>query len=292
MDYSNPIQIKNILNLLDPNYPELKYENMHQIHDPLYYIKGPKTVIKFINSDYIIYKVRIPKTINKFDLHSIAQFYKHDKTLYSNIILIYKNNILDSDKTSIDFISEDDEFRIIETRTYPDDTFYNYLFQKKGEKMNIIVNFNTGQKVNLILSGDITVSEMIKAFNLKFGIENKYNKLIYNANRLTYDDKRKIREVVRYWDKIVSIKATNPPYTIGKTVVINISYTEKNIEGWVFEIGLLNSINYVIKKVEAFHKRKVKKLFVINKELNRNDDRCLLEIGIKENFYCLIELEK
>ena len=95
MDYSNPTQIQNILNLLDPNYPELKYENMHQIHDPLYYIKGPKTVIKFINSDYIIYKVRIPKTINKFDLHSIAQFYKHDKTLYSNIILIYKNNILD-----------------------------------------------------------------------------------------------------------------------------------------------------------------------------------------------------
>ena len=158
--------------------------------------------------------------------------------------------------------------------------------------MNILVNFNTGQKANLTLSGDVTVSEMIKAFNLKFGIENKYNQLIYNASKLMSNDKRKIREVFHNCEKILSIKVTNPPYILGKTVVINISYTEKNIEHWIFEIGLLNSINYVIKKVESFYYRNVKKLFVIGKELNRNDDRCLLEIGIKENFDCLIELEK
>ena len=158
--------------------------------------------------------------------------------------------------------------------------------------MNILVNFNTGQKENLPLSGDVTVSEMIKAFNLKFGIENKYNQLIYNASKLMSNDKRKIREVFHNYEKILSIKVTNPPYILGKTVVINIFYTEKNIEHWIFEIGLLNSINYVIKKVESFYYRKVKKLFVIGKELNRNDDRCLLEIGIKENFNCLIELEK
>ena len=155
--------------------------------------------------------------------------------------------------------------------------------------MNVVIHFNNGTKINMILPGDTTVSEMIKALNLRCGIENKYNKLIYNAVPLISNDQRKIKDVFHNGEKIFSIKADNPPYTIGKTVVIDISYTEKNIEHWVFDIGLLNSINLVIRKVESFHHRIVKRLFVKGYELNRNDDRCLLEIGIKENFDCLIE---
>ena len=74
--------------------------------------------------------------------------------------------------------------------------------------------------------------------------------------------------------------------------MIDISYTEKNIEGWIFDIGLLNSVNLIIKKVESFHNRKVKKIILEGKELTRNEEKCLLEYGIKNNFNCLVEFEK
>ena len=292
MNYNNPIQIKNILNLLNPNYTGLKYNNINQVEDPLYYIKGPKIIIKFINSDYIIYKVRIPKTINKYDLHTIAKLYKYNKGSYADVLLIYNNNILNNDESSIEFISEEDEFRIIEPRNYPDDSYYNYLNKKIGNKMNIFIFFPTGKVINFILPENTFISEMIKALNLKFGLENKYTSLSYNAENLASYKDRTIKDIIHDKDRVYLNEITNPPYTIGKTVMIDISYTEKNIEGWIFDIGLLNSVNLIIKKVESFHNRKVKKIILEGKELTRNEEKCLLEYGIKNNFNCLVEFEK
>ena len=292
MNYNNPIQIKNILNLLNPNYTGLKYNNINQVEDPLYYIKGPKIIIKFINSDYIIYKVRIPKTINKYDLHTIAKLYKYNKNSYADVLLIYNNNILNNDESSIEFISEEDEFRIIEPRNYPDDSYYNYLNKKIGNKMNIIIFFQNGKVINFILPKNTFISEMIKALNLKFGLENNYIRFSYNAENLASYKDRAIKDIIHDKDKVLVMEITNPPYTIGKTVMIDISYTDKNIEGWFFDIGLLNSVNMIIKKVESFHKRKVKKIILGGKELTRNEEKCLLEYGIKNNFNCLVEFEK
>lgn len=161
MNYDNPNQIKFILNLIDPKFPGLKYNNINEVQDPLYYIKGHKITIKFINSDFIIYKVRIPKSISKFDLYTIAKLYKFHKNSNSDILLIYNNNILNNDESSIEFISENDEFRIVELRNYPDDSYYKFLNQKNIKKQNIIITFLSGHKVNFILPEDITISEMI-----------------------------------------------------------------------------------------------------------------------------------
>ena len=133
---------------------------------------------------------------------------------------------------------------------------------------------------------------MIKALNLKFGLENNYIRFSYNAENLASYKDRAIKDIIHDSDKVFVMEITNPPYTIGKTVMIDISYTDKNIEGWFFDIGLLNSVNMIIKKVESFHKRKVKKIILGGKELTRNEEKCLLEYGIKNNFNCLVEFEK
>ena len=142
MNYDNPNQIKFILNLIDPKFPGLKYNNINEVQDPLYYIKGHKITIKFINSDFIIYKVRIPKSISKFDLYTIAKLYKFHKNSNSDILLIYNNNILNNDESSIEFISENDEFRIVELRNYPDDSYYKFLNQKNIKKKILELLFN------------------------------------------------------------------------------------------------------------------------------------------------------
>ena len=178
MDYNNPNQIRNILNLLNPNYPGLKYKEINKIDDPLYYIKVPKTIIKFVNSDYLIYKVKIPKTITKFDLYSIGKLYKSNTLSDSDVLLIYKNNVLAKDESSIEFISDEDEIRIIEPRNYPDDSFFNLLTKKNEKKMNVIFLSQTGQKSNLILPESTLISDMIKAYKLKFGLENNFTYLI------------------------------------------------------------------------------------------------------------------
>ena len=158
--------------------------------------------------------------------------------------------------------------------------------------MNIIISLNSGRSVNFVLPKNTTISEMIKAFNLAYGLENKYNKLLYNAKTLQLNDNRKIGDVIKNLEKIVSFRISDFPYVIGKSVVVHISYTEKNIEHWIFDIGLLNSIKYIINKVESFHNRKVEKIFVIGKVFDRNEDKCLSQIGIKDNFDCLVKFQK
>jgi len=293
MSYDNPNQIKNILNLLNPNYPGLKYDNANKIEDPLYYIKTVKKTLKFINSDYIIYKVRIPITITKYDLYTIAKLYKNNNQSSSDVLLIYQNKVLAQDESSIEFISEDEEIRIIEPRNYPDDLYYNFLIQTNELKFNIIFSLQSGRKKNLILPGSTSISDMIKAFKLKFGLENDYTELIYNSIKLSAKDNRKIMDVIINGSVIFVLNIINSPYVIGKSVVVNISYnTKKILENWIFDIGLLNSIKYIIDKVESFHRARIKNLSIGNKKLTRDDERCLSEIGIFQNFDCIVEFEE
>ena len=211
MNYNSPNQIKNILNLINPNYPGLKFNDINEIEDPLYYIKEPKKIIKFINSDYLIYKVRIPKYITKYDLYTISKLYKNNKKSNSDVLLIYQNEILVQDDSSIELISDEDEIRIIEPRNYPDDSYYKLLLQKNERMLNIICQFQFGQKVNFFLPESTLISDMIKAFKLKFGLENKYTSLIHQALTLDTSDNRKIMNVIKDGDYIQIIIHNNPP---------------------------------------------------------------------------------
>ena len=67
-------------------------------------MKNQKKIIRFINSDYKEYKVKIPLSITKYDLYSIAQNYRCSNNIgtYSDILLIHNNIIINMDETSIE----------------------------------------------------------------------------------------------------------------------------------------------------------------------------------------------
>ena len=93
MNFENKYQIMKLVNQLNPDLS--LFEKDDDILDPLYYIKGKKMLIKFINSDYKIIKIYFPISITKKDFYSIAYHYK--SLTISNILLIHKNNILNED---------------------------------------------------------------------------------------------------------------------------------------------------------------------------------------------------
>ena len=123
MDYSEPNQIKHLLNNLDTNSPLLKEGN--DIDDPLSYVNDKKKVIKFINHDFKIFNVKVPISIDKKTLYDIATLYQ--SMINARILLIYMNCILYQDESSSDCIGDGDFVIIIENIYYLDDTYYNSL---------------------------------------------------------------------------------------------------------------------------------------------------------------------
>ena len=121
MDYTEPTQIRHLLNNLDTNSPLLKEGN--DINAPLPYVNEKKKLIKFINHDFKIFNVKVPISIDKKTLYDIAGLYKTMPK--SEILLIYMNCILYQDESSIDSIGDGDFVIIIENIYYLDNIYYN-----------------------------------------------------------------------------------------------------------------------------------------------------------------------
>ena len=126
MNYDHPNQIKSLLNHLNPNNSEFKKSNY--IEDILPYVNQDKKIIKFINSNYTLFNVKITYSISKLEFYSIEDSYKCIYT--TSILLIHNNKVLKKDESSIDDINNYDTIFIIEDRSYPDDSYYIYLQNK------------------------------------------------------------------------------------------------------------------------------------------------------------------
>ena len=106
--------------------------NNEEIEDVLPYIDEPKMVLKFSNissiKDGTYIKVKLPKSITKSDLYSIAKKYQVD--FYSDILLSCNNYLLKNDDTSIEGIEEGSIINIIEDVDFPDGAYYKALMEK------------------------------------------------------------------------------------------------------------------------------------------------------------------
>ena len=72
----------------------------------MHYVKDEKQLIKFINHDFKIFNVKIPISIDKKTLYVIASLFK--TRLFSSILLVYMNCVLNEDESSINIISDGD----------------------------------------------------------------------------------------------------------------------------------------------------------------------------------------
>ena len=294
INFEYPNQIKALINLLNENYSGFKYEN--EVKDPLFYLKGPKIMIKFINSNFEVKKVKIPKlTITKYDLYTIANLYKY---FFNNnkILLIHKNKILNKDESPIDFISDNDNIIIIEPRYFPDDSYYKSLMKKSSNDFrNVILNLYYGNILHRSFPSDITFGEMCKAFYLILGSSNyEYLFLKYDEGfRIDPNDKRKLKEFV----KSLSLEERGKGGIITAHIKVlgkQINFTI-NSNSYNYIIGILNKIEDIIIYYEPIEERKVKSIKIGEIEIKRDEDKrlcSLLSLGITKDFKCQIEFEE
>ena len=293
LNMNEKYQIMNIINRLNPDISSLKTQN--EILDPLHYIKEPKKLIKFINSDFNLYNVKIPYSISKSDLYSIVEQYKFLR--HTNILLIHKSSVIKEDESSIEFISEGDTIIIIENRNYPDDSFYKSLVKNNPNENLINISFidenRTKPKINMQFPSNITCYQMMQAFSLKCGYnKNDFMFRCYSVSSL-HSKITTVKELfpslindIYYWETGSTVAFRTIRY--GKPIIINILINSGKVN--TIYLGLLNSNKLLVERIEIEGGFKVKNITVNHKTLNIKDEMSLKSLGFKEDCTCFVEI--
>ena len=285
-NFINPNNINQNMNL---NQINQNLENNNSVEDVLPYINEPKKILKFStisnnsNGNYIT--VKLPNSITRSDLYSIAKKYQTD--YYSDIILSYNNYLLKSDNSTIEGIPENSIINIIEDVDYPDDSYYNNLMKKneKEEKIRFGFNFPSGERKFLLFPNNITFSEMEKAAFSKLSLNTKSTRIL----DLPIYKNQKLNTLINHCFHIDKCHSINSHWKFGKIINAKIKdINEKEVN--VVQIGTLNSTLQLYKNAETLCSRKVKKLSIKNKLIERENIKSLASIGINEDFECIVEL--
>ena len=149
---------------------------------------------------------------------------------------------MSKDDSSIeDIINNGDFIIIIEDRNYPDDSYYKFLQNKNGEK--IIIDINYLKKKRLSLPIDVKIYEMLNAYKLLIGIDDRNYKFLFNGETINPKDETKINEKFRNYSRITCDKLDilMGGFRIkGKKIFAKVIIDGKNIE---IKFGTLNSTN-------------------------------------------------
>ena len=140
--------------------------------------------------------------------------------------------------------------------------------------------------IHLYFPPDITFSQMMKAIYFKFDRDER--DLTLN-NYSQENPNRKIKEFIQ--KEASTYISTNGGILGG---ILNIYGKRINLcfNGYIITIGILNSYKKLMKEIESQEGKKVKKIYIEGKELNMDEEKSLLSLGIKEDCSnCKVELE-
>ena len=154
--------------------------------------KDPKKILNLRDS-YREYNIFVPIYLNKKELYeSLAGILSKELSA-----LIYNNNVLECDDSSIDDIEEGENLFIL----YKGESYVDYLNKEYKSTNKINIKF-TGNRVHfIVLPTEASVSKMIKAILIICDMfpNNNYKNcaILYNAKKMDFNDKRKIIDVFR-----------------------------------------------------------------------------------------------
>jgi len=285
----------NMNNNCNNNFTNQITNNNDKIIDLFPYIKEEKKLIKFTNSDYISRSIKIPISITKNDLYSIANNYTSHPTL--KFKLSYKNIMIKEDESSIEEIPEGAEINIIEERPIPNTCYYDKLKKKYGNNdiRNIYFSDSFGKKKVLNFPGAATISDIKIAYNNIKGYNENMLFFIFEGLILKDNDEKMLKELSlsRNIDILAYLTQIGPQREdFGKALSGNVVFQNKEISNFKIKIGSLESTSRLYSKIIEMLpeglKNKIKKLYLNNKEINREDEQSLISLGIKEDFNVIV----
>ena len=285
----NIIQMNNSFNMGKPNNSnDEKSKNLYP------YIKGERKEIIFVNSKNKINIVKIPISLRKNDIYSIAENYK-SSFYYEIKKLIHNNKILENDDSSIDCILNGDSIKIIEflddcDLAYHDSVLLKHKKSEYKKMINIYFEDLYNQRTNIHFPEDVTGIEIKKSYCSKKEIPFKYLKdfiFLCSATELSDD------EIISNYSTIVVHERNaivgKSFYTDGKRICASIYYNDskKSIPGVYF--GTLNQIKDFYERIKYYYFYNEKGKGIIYPggiEVKENDERAFSEIGIRDDFIC------
>ena len=308
MNYDHPQQIKALINHLYPNYSQLiKKKSIYncKVEELFSHINEPKKTINFTNSNKEMYVVPVPCFMTKSDLYVVADLFKGLK--YTNIILVFRDKILNKDDSSIDIISEEDNVIIIEDRIYPEVEYYFSIQEKyKNYKMKWSIIFDGSpffKRQNFVLALETTMNELINCIYLFYGIDNRDLRIIYNAQTLKREEKSIQSVIQQNGANIIGYKRQNMrAYSdcrfLGKIITAKLLIDNRIIE---VKLGRLNNSKVLfcsdIEHGFGSYKDNMVNLYNIyvkkyNIEIKYEDNQSFSSLGIKDDFECFLNLKK
>lgn len=288
MNYNEEWQIKQLLNNLDTNCPLLKEGN--NIPDPLHYIKEKKKIIQFINHDFKFFNVKIPISIDKKTLYAVASLFS--TCLFSSFLLVHLNCILDEDESSINSISDGDFVIIIEDIYYLDHSYFNSFRKLKYSdvRKNVPIKISNSFSQIIHVPDNIKLSQLLKALIFHFGCEYYF---YYQGKKLKEYDYNIDNKIILegYPIEVIQSDFQKLYFTIfGKEIDLKVKFEhekERNLSH-NYKIGTLNSIKELVKIIEIQNYIKVKAFYLDGKQINIEEDRSFISLGIKEDSKAVI----
>ena len=292
----NMINMNRSWNNINMNRNINQNNNINQIQkaeDVLPYIDEPKMILKFSTVSTIkkgtYINVKLPKSLTKSDLYSIAKKFQED--FYSKIILSCNNYLLKEDDTTIEGIEEGSIINIIEDIDFPDGSYYKELMKKNEnyEKVHFQFKFNGNYSI-INFPKNITASEMMKGTLSKLLLNSKSSRIIELSS---FEPTKKISTF--QLGKPFNIVEANPlenHWRFGKEIEALVCENNKYMMNVL--IGDLNSIKELIKQINIGKSTKALiKLFIGQHEflINEIKDFSLRSIGINDNFECKVEFD-
>jgi hypothetical protein len=276
----------------------LQAQNHKIIYDDIYpEIKEDKINIIFILSNNTRKYIKIPSSLRKNELYLVAERFRNIK--YSDIILFYKNQLLNNDETTIEFISDGDSINMNEILDV-DLNYYNSLLSKKPSKdLYNVTLVTSSSKINRTFPKDATIEEIIKSFlsemRIPFKLYLKEFYIKYSYRVLHLEEKNALYENIQI--VMLIFLEIEKRKCQGKLLAVTIK-NENNILTNEFAAGTLQQIKCFYKKIKSTlysnHYKLMDNPVIIpgEIELKQDDERTFSSIGIRENFICKVKVQK
>ena len=229
---------------------------------------------------------QIPISFTKNDLYSFINGINTKKT-----ILLYENNILNDDNSSINDIPDNATIFLFSSPSisnYKKSGLYKYLcnIYPNSQIINVCANLNE-KKYIFHFPSDFSISLMIKLFRILLDIKEDCTYLA-TGTQLDVNDNRKIRDISfgnNINIMILQSKNATAKYFMGKEIKVIMFFKNKN-NFKIFNVTKYSPISQLFNLDDDLHN---KKILYNGNELNKNDNHSLASLGINDDFGCVVE---
>ena len=230
---------------------------------------------------------QIPIYFTKNELYSLVNGVNMAKT-----VLMYDNNILDDDDSSINDIPNNSTIFLFLPPSYnkfKDSVLYKYLCNNypNNQKINVIAIIGDHRYV-FTFSRDFPISLMIQLFCVLLDTK-KSDGYLFCGSILNINDNRKIGDLLNAGSMIIATqdKDVIANYFNGKEIKVTMFYKNRNIFKF-YSISKYSPISELF-KLDDDNNLNNKKIIYNGKELNKYDKHSLASLGINDDFGCIVE---